>query len=48
MIQYLNDKPKILKEGRTARLTILIDPLKKKALEELCERLDTTPSQAIR
>lgn len=48
MVQYLNDKPEILKEDRTARLTILIDPHKKKALEELCERLDTTPSQAIR
>lgn len=35
-------------ENRTARLTILIDPNKKKAFEELCERLDTTPSQALR
>jgi len=38
----------IFKENRTSRLTILIDPHKKKAFEELCERLDTTPSQAIR
>lgn len=35
-------------EDRTARLTILIDPDKKKAFEELCARLDTNPSQAIR
>ena len=38
----------IMQENRTARLTILIDPNKKKAFEELCTRLDTTPSQAIR
>ncbi len=38
----------ILLENRTARLTILIDPNKKKAFETLCERLDTTPSQALR
>jgi len=38
----------IMLENRTARLTILIDPNKKKAFEELCTRLDTTPSQAMR
>ncbi len=38
----------ILLEDRTARLTALIDPGKKKAFEALCARLDTTPSQAIR
>ena len=38
----------IMLENRTARLTILIDPNKKKAFEELCTRLDTTPSQALR
>lgn len=38
----------IMLESRTARLTIMIDPNKKKALEALCTRLDTTPSQAIR
>ena len=38
----------IMLEDRTARLTILIDPDKKKAFEDLCTRLDTTPSQAIR
>ena len=35
-------------ESRTARLTILVDPNKKKAFEDLCTRLDTTPSQALR
>jgi len=38
----------IMQEDRTARLTVLIDPDKKKAFEALCTRLDTTPSQAIR
>lgn len=38
----------IMLEDRTARLTILIDPNKKKAFEELCTRLDTNPSQVIR
>jgi hypothetical protein len=38
----------IMIEDRTARLTILIDPDKKKAFEDLCTRLDTNPSQAIR
>jgi hypothetical protein len=38
----------VMVEDRTARLTILIDPDKKKAFEDLCTRLDTTPSQAIR
>jgi len=38
----------VMAEDRTARLTILIDPDKKKAFEDLCARLDTNPSQAIR
>lgn len=38
----------IMLENRTARLTVLIDPNKKKAFEEVCTRLDTTPSQALR
>ncbi len=38
----------IMLENRTARLTILIDPNKKKAFEDLCLRLDTNPSQALR
>ncbi|MRV76057.1 ribbon-helix-helix protein, CopG family [Duganella sp. FT92W] len=35
-------------ESKTARLTILIDPAKKKAFEELCSLQDQTPSQVIR
>ena len=35
-------------ESKTARLTILIDPVKKKAFEELCAAQDLTPSQVIR
>ena len=31
-----------------ARLTILIDPAKKKAFEELCSAQDTTSSQKVR
>ena len=35
-------------ETKTARLTILIDPVKKKAFDELCALQDLTPSQVIR
>ena len=35
-------------ESKTARLTVLIDPVKKKALEELCSAQDLTPSQVVR
>ena len=35
-------------ESKTARLTILIDPRKKKAFEDLCARQDLTSSQVIR
>jgi predicted transcriptional regulator len=35
-------------ELKTARLTVLLDPAKKKALERLCERQDVTPSQVVR
>jgi hypothetical protein len=35
-------------ENRTARLTILVDPRKKKIFEELCARQDVTPSQVVR
>ena len=38
----------VIAENRIARLTILIDPDKKTAFEDLCNRLDTTPSQALR
>ena len=35
-------------EERTARLTLLIDPKKKAAFEELCAKEDVTPSQKVR
>lgn len=35
-------------ESKTARLTILIDPVKKKAFDELCLAQDLTSSQVIR
>lgn len=35
-------------EQKTARLTILIDPYKKKAFEDLCAAQDLTPSQVVR
>ena len=35
-------------ENRTARLTLLIDPEKKAAFEELCKQEDVTPSQKVR
>ncbi len=36
------------KQDRTARLTVLIDPRKKAAFEELCAADDVTPSQVVR
>ena len=35
-------------EIKTARLTILLDPAKKKAFEQLCAQQDVTPSQVVR
>jgi hypothetical protein len=35
-------------EKRTARLTILIDPRKKKIFEEICASQDVTSSQVVR
>ncbi|MDD2884247.1 MAG: CopG family transcriptional regulator [Dechloromonas sp.] len=35
-------------EKRTARLTLLIDPAKKKLFEEICTAQDLTPSQVVR
>lgn len=35
-------------ENRTARLTVLIDPEKKRIFEETCARFDLTPSQVVR
>lgn len=35
-------------ELKTARLTVLIDPAKKSAFEDLCRLQDMTPSQVVR
>lgn len=35
-------------ELKTARLTVLVDPAKKKAFEALCAKQDVTPSQVVR
>lgn len=35
-------------ENKTARLTVLIDPVKKSAFEQLCAAQDLTPSQVVR
>lgn len=35
-------------ESKTARLTLLIDPVKKEAFETLCAAQDLTPSQVVR
>ena len=35
-------------EHKTARLTLLIDPRKKQAFEQLCAAQDLTPSQVVR
>lgn len=35
-------------ELKTARLTLLIDPAKKTAFEQLCAQQDLTPSQVVR
>jgi hypothetical protein len=45
LINIRNRSPMELK---TARLTILIDPAKKQAFEELCRIQDMTPSQVVR
>jgi hypothetical protein len=37
-----------VKEERTARLTILVDPRKKAVFERLCADEDATPSQVLR
>ncbi len=34
--------------NKTARLTVLVDPAKKKAFEDLCLSQDMTPSQVMR
>ena len=35
-------------EEKTARMTLLIDPRKKKIFEEICAEQDLTPSQVLR
>ena len=35
-------------ELKTARLTVLVDPAKKKAFDSLCAKQDVTPSQVVR
>ena len=35
-------------ESKTARFTVLMDPRKKKAFENLCAAQDITPSQVVR
>jgi hypothetical protein len=35
-------------EKRTARVTFLVDPRKKRIFEKICDLEDTTPSQKIR
>jgi hypothetical protein len=35
-------------ELKTARLTVLVDPAKKRAFEALCASQDVTPSQVVR
>jgi len=40
--------PFAVMENKTARLTVLIDPRKKKAFDQLCASQDLTPSQVVR
>ena len=35
-------------ERKTARFTVLMDPRKKRAFEQLCASQDLTPSQVVR
>lgn len=35
-------------ENKTARFTVLLDPSKKLAFEQLCASQDLTPSQVVR
>lgn len=35
-------------ELKTARLTVLVDPAKKRAFDLLCAKQDVTPSQVVR
>jgi hypothetical protein len=40
--------PALAMETKSARLTVLIDPVKKAAFEKLCAEQDLTPSQVVR
>lgn len=44
----MKPRPSTVREQRTARLTVLIDPRKKAVFEELCAAEDVTPSQVVR
>lgn len=44
----MKPRSNIVREQRTARLTVLIDPRKKAVFEELCAAEDVTPSQVVR
>mgnify|MGYP001546892258 CR=1 FL=1 len=45
---YVNNTIEKIMENKTARLTILIDPIKKEAFEALCSQQDLKPSQVVR
>ena len=38
----------MIMETKSARLTVLVDPVKKQAFEKLCAAQDLTPSQVVR
>jgi hypothetical protein len=44
----INIRTRLPMELKTARLTVLIDPAKKQAFEDLCRTQDMTPSQVVR
>jgi len=48
LINIIAISKKSTMETKTARLTLLIDPVKKKSFEELCAAQDITPSQVVR
>jgi hypothetical protein len=48
-MHMLRDEEQMMnREQRTARMTVLIDPKKKAAFENLCRDEDLTPSQVVR
>lgn len=48
LLTYNVNFNRIAMENRTARLTLLIDPVKKQIFEEICAARDRTPSQVVR